>query len=98
MRRGTPRPGAWKRPLGLPPGARLRKISRFLYPPKTFARVFEPVLDDLLHEYQDALFRGEEGRARWVVLRGRTFFWLHLCRHLLEVIAAPLRTVLKIQG
>lgn len=56
--------------LLLPPGARLRAWLGLVYSDRTLARVLEPILADMQHEWLEAHQAGRLGRARWIHVRG----------------------------
>jgi hypothetical protein len=60
------------------PGWRLHRMVAWVYKPRTFEEVLEPVLSDLQEEYFEALRQGARGKAQWVRVRGYCAFWTHV--------------------
>ena len=60
--------------IALAPGGFLLKAARFVFSKRSFNRVYEPIVADMLAEYFEALAAGEEWRARWIHVRGVLFF------------------------
>lgn len=52
------------------PGTRLEKLARFVYPQRTYNKVFAQALGDLQQEYLEACAAECIWLARWVALRG----------------------------
>lgn len=80
----------WRRPtVRSAPGTQLERIAKFLWPPKTYDRIFAPTIADLRFEYQEALHKGETWHCRWIWVRGHISFWaacsewmVHSLRHI----------------
>lgn len=62
-------------PLHKPPGHQIGRFVTFFYSERTKARVFDPIIADLQHEYIEALGKGEKWKAGWVRVRGYWGFW-----------------------
>lgn len=60
------------------PGWRLHRLAAWLFSPKNFTNVFEPVLSDMQVEFCDALALKQPIKARWVQFRGYWTFWEHV--------------------
>ena len=60
--------------LHRPPSYRLQDLAQF-FTPRSYTKIFEPILRDLQDEQLEALATGSLWKARWVVLRGRFSFW-----------------------
>ena len=56
--------------LTVAPGSFVLKIAEFVCSPKTYQRVFLPVVKDMREEYNEALFTGRREKARLVLIRG----------------------------
>jgi hypothetical protein len=41
-------------------------IANFFWSRKAYERVFKPARADLIHEWQEAIWAGENGKARWI--------------------------------
>lgn len=65
-----------------PPGWGLHRISAFLYSPKTFTEVFEPVLADMQFQYFEALAAKQPHKATWIRIRGYWTFFSHVVAQL----------------
>ena len=52
-----------------PPGSRLKLILSWVFSKRTMERAFDNILNDLQHEYNEALFEGRRYKAVWVRLR-----------------------------
>src|SRR5579859_4053637 len=55
--------------LHKPPASTLGRFSRWVFSPRTFTLVLEPVLSDLQHDLYKALAEKRPIKARWVQLR-----------------------------
>jgi hypothetical protein len=60
------------------PGWRVHRLGEWLFSPKTFTAVLEPVLSDMQVEIFEALAAKQPGKARWVQIRGYWNFWHHV--------------------
>jgi hypothetical protein len=60
------------------PGTRLYRFAKQVFRPRTFKRVFEPVISDLQFEFFEALQNGRPRQARWIQIRGYWTFWAHV--------------------
>lgn len=61
-----------------PPGLRLDGAARWVYSPRTYSNVLQPVLADLQAQYFEALREGRPHKAKWVCIRGYGRFWCHV--------------------
>lgn len=64
--------------LSIPPGSTLNGFARWLFSPRTYDHVLQPVLADLQAEYFEALREGRPYKAKWVRARGYCRFWSHV--------------------
>jgi hypothetical protein len=56
--------------LLVPPGARARRALEWLFTKKTMTNVFEPILADMQAEWMAAMIAKQDGRAKWIAVRG----------------------------
>lgn len=59
-----------QRRIVLPPGSTLMRISRVFLTKAAHARVVEPVIRDMQHEYIEAIAEGHKWHALWIAFRG----------------------------
>lgn len=78
--------------LILLPGAGLRDMLHFIYPPKTAERVFDQIIADMQEEWQAAIINDQPWLARWVQVRGVLTVFLTAAVHVI----ATLRSILKL--
>lgn len=60
------------------PGWRLHRCARWIFSPRTFTEILEPVLSDMHVEYIAALDEKRPVKAKWICLRGYLCFWSHV--------------------
>lgn len=84
--------------LDTPPGCQLNSWARFVYPKKTYERVFMPLIADVQAEYIEALDQGQHGKAQWIRWRGRAAFWTAVVARVPVAFAAWVKTALKSAG
>jgi hypothetical protein len=80
------------------PGTRLEKLARFVYPQRTYNKVFAQALGDLQQEYLEACAAECIWLARWVALRGCTGFWATVVVHAIGVVAGFVKKAWTIAG
>lgn len=79
--------------LILPPGAGLRDMLHFIYPPKTAERVFDPILADMQLEWQEAMLHEKTWLARWVRIRGVVTIFLTAAVYAVATLGSILKLV-----
>jgi lipopolysaccharide export LptBFGC system permease protein LptF len=62
------------------PGSLLKRIAARVCSPDTLARLVDPLIADMQHEYAASLERGDR-RAPWIQARGYATFWKALLLH-----------------
>lgn len=92
------RPYSGKNPLWTPPGIRLRDLLALIYPAKTYIRIFEPLLDDTLDEWTQAMAGGHDWHARWIRIRGYGDLARTIALHSFASAARLLVEIYKIAG
>ena len=79
--------------LILPPGAGLRDLLHFIYPPKTAERVFDQIIADMQLEWQAAMVKDQPWLARWVRVRGVLTVFLTAAVHVVATLGSILKPV-----
>ena len=79
--------------LILPPGAGLRDMLHFIYPPKTAERVFDQIIADMQLEWQEAMVKDQPWLARWVRVRGVLTVFLTAAVHVVATLGSILKLV-----
>ena len=79
--------------LMLPPGAGLRGMLHFIYPPKTVERVFDQIIADMQLEWQEAMIHEKKWLARWVRVRGVLTVLLTAVVHVVATLGSILKLV-----
>lgn len=69
--------------LARPPAARLVSALKWLLTPKAYSRIVAPLLAQEQHEHFEAISRGDEWLARWIVAR---LYVLIVCNALRAVV------------
>jgi hypothetical protein len=65
-----------KRRISRPPGSLVLAVAKFLYSPKSYERVAEPIIADMQFEYCQALAEGNGAKAAWIRVRGLLNLWV----------------------
>lgn len=76
-----------------PPGAVLASFASFVWPKKSYVRVFEPIISDMRLEYEEALHHGRPAHARWIWVRGVVQFWLAVVMHCVGLVVRVVRSI-----
>lgn len=72
--------------IALPPAHRLASVLRYVLTKGAYKRTVEPHLVDLYDEYSELIKKGEETRAKWVILRGHVLvLWSLLKRPIIAL-------------
>lgn len=79
--------------LTLPPGHRLRRVADFIYSPKTMARVFDPILADMQHEWMEAIAKNRFAQAKWIRFRG---YWSFVVAGGLYAVVKAVSPIIKL--
>ena len=79
--------------LILPPGAGLRDMLHFIYPPKTAERVFDQIIADTQLEWQEAMIHEKTWLARWVRVRGVVTVFLTAAVYAVATLGSILKLV-----
>lgn len=79
--------------LILSPGAGLRDMLHFIYPPKTAERVFDQIIADMRVEWQAAIINDQKWLARWVRVRGVLTVFLTAAVHVVATLGSILKLV-----
>ena len=82
-----------KESLILPPGAGLRDILHFIYPPKIAERVFDQIIADMQLEWQEAMIHEKKWLARWVRVRGILTVFLTAAVHVVATLGSIFKLV-----
>lgn len=82
-----------KEPLVFPPGAGLRDILHFIYPPKIAERVFDQIIADMQLEWQEAMIHEKKWLARWVRVRGGLTVFLTAAVHVVATLGSIFKLV-----
>lgn len=75
------------------PGGWMRGIASFFCSKTTYTQVYEPLLADMIYEWQEAMIAGRLWKARWTRVSYGWYFVLHFIAHFPLGVA---KTVLEI--